>query len=104
VARRTGAQLWEYPIWFWHWAQPDDAPWTQWRTFTGGDEEWRAKRAAIAAHESQVAPLSDAPGDETLLRPDILEYFETGPEHFVVTAAADLTDEPWPAPDGSAGA
>ena len=27
AAHRTGATLWEYPIWWWHWSSPADAPW-----------------------------------------------------------------------------
>ena len=25
AARRTDAELWEFPVWFWHWATPDDS-------------------------------------------------------------------------------
>ena len=27
AARRTDATLWEYPVWLWHWCEPEHAPW-----------------------------------------------------------------------------
>ena len=84
AARRTGADLWEYPVWFWHWGTPDDAPWP----LAAPVRARRAGRAAssgdaIRAHASQVAPLSDLEGDETLLPPEMLAHFEDGPEHYL---------------------
>jgi LmbE family N-acetylglucosaminyl deacetylase len=87
AARRTHSELWEYPVWFWHWGTPDQAPWAQLRPFALGDAALEAKRRAIRAHASQVAPLSDQDGDQTLLPPDLLAHFEDGPEHFLVTPA-----------------
>ncbi|MFB9314549.1 class I SAM-dependent DNA methyltransferase [Nocardioides plantarum] len=47
------------------------------------------KQAAIATHRSQVAPLSPAPGDETLLSPAFLEHFAAPYEIFWEGAASD---------------
>lgn len=86
AARRTGADLWEYPVWFWHWGHPEDAPWSMLHPFVLDDLALQAKREAIHAHASQVAPLSDLEGDETLLPGEFLAHFEEGPEHFLRTA------------------
>ena len=49
-----------------------------------------AKRRAIRAHASQVAPLSDLEGDETLLTEEMLAHFEDGPEHYLRTSSGGL--------------
>ncbi len=88
AATRTGATLWEYPVWFWHWGDPHDAPWAD-LVAVPLDEEHRArKRSAVAAHRSQVEPLSDRPGDEVLLPPGVLAHFDGPRELFVCEAAA----------------
>ncbi len=92
AARRTGADLWEYPLWFWHWGEPEQAPWSRLHRFLVGADALQAKQFAILAHKSQVAPLSDHDGDETLLRPDLLANFEEGPEHYLLTASAECID------------
>jgi len=93
AARRTGADLWEYPVWFWHWGRPEDAPWTTLRPFLPDQPAREAKREAIRAHASQVSPLSDLAGDETLLPPEFVAHFEDGPEHYLRTASADCPDD-----------
>ena len=50
---------------------------------------WTLKSDAIRAHASQVAPLSDLEGDETLLPEELLAHFEDGPEHYLRTSSAD---------------
>ena len=93
AARRTGAQLWEFPVWFWHWGAPNHAPWDRISRFDLDDEARAAKSAAIAAHASQVQPLSDLPGDEVLLGPDLLAHFAGGSEHFLVSDPDLLPDD-----------
>ena len=104
AARRTGARLAEYPIWMWHKDVPDDAPWGSMRQLRLADDVAEAKRDAIAAHSSQVQPLSGLPGDEVLLPDRVLAHFSTPVEHFVVDEpAADealdvlhrTQDDPW---------
>jgi LmbE family N-acetylglucosaminyl deacetylase len=85
AARRTGSELWEYPVWFWHWGHPGDAPWFDLRPFPLGQDALRAKRHAIRAHASQVMPLSDHEDEHALLPPEFLEHFEDGPEHYLRT-------------------
>jgi LmbE family N-acetylglucosaminyl deacetylase len=83
AARRTSSVLWEYPVWFWHWGAPDDAPWSLLHPFVLDEDTLQAKRHAIRAHTSQVAPLSDQEGDQTLLPQELLAHFEDGPEHYI---------------------
>ncbi len=95
AARRTGARLAQYPIWMWHHLSPDAAPWPQLHRVDLTPEQRERKARAIAAHASQVAPLSDRPGDEVLLGADLLAHFADPVEHFVVddTVADDALDE-----------
>lgn len=85
AAVRTGAVFLEYPVWSWHWAVPEHTDWERLRVLALDDEARQRKQAAIAAHVSQVRPLSPAPGDEVLLGPGLLAHFE-GPEEVYVLA------------------
>ncbi|WP_134740927.1 bifunctional PIG-L family deacetylase/class I SAM-dependent methyltransferase [Nocardioides sp. 503] len=89
AAARTGAMLWEYPVWAWHWGRPDDAPWSRLHRLDLDPAARSAKRRAMAAHRSQVAPLSAQAGDETLLGPDLLAHFVRPSEHFVLEPLVD---------------
>ncbi len=93
AARRTGADLWEFPIWFWHWGLPAEAPWTLLHPFALDEPAVRAKAQAVEAHVTQVQPLSALSGDETLLVPEMLAHFEGSHEHFLRTASADCVDD-----------
>ncbi len=89
AAARTGARLAQYPVWAWHWGDPADAPWDRWRSLELDDDERRARAAAQAAHRSQVGPLSDEPGDETLLGEELLRHFAGPRETYVLEPAED---------------
>ncbi|MDX6357458.1 MAG: hypothetical protein QOH37_512 [Nocardioidaceae bacterium] len=93
AARRTGAQLWEFPIWFWHWAGPGDVRARWLRPFALDTEPAERKQRAIDAHTSQVSALSTLEGDETLLTPDLLAHFAGGNEWFVITTAEECVDD-----------
>ena len=93
AARRTGADLWEFPIWFWHWGLPAEAPWPLLHPFVLDEPATRAKARAVGAHATQVQPLSDLAGDETLLVPELLAHFAGSHEHFLRTASADCVDD-----------
>ncbi|AXJ09646.1 bifunctional PIG-L family deacetylase/class I SAM-dependent methyltransferase [Arthrobacter sp. PM3] len=81
LSAAAGHALLEYPIWYWLWAAPDEpadpagAPWRGWFRLPLRPAEQQAKAAAMAAHVSQVQPLSGQPGDEVLLPPDFLAHF-----------------------------
>ena len=99
-ASLTGSLL-EYPIWMWHWATPENAPWADLVSIPVDPE---LKRAAIEQHASQIAPLSAAPGDEVVLHPSFVEHFRGDREFFVVTTRLAMSyfddlyvrhDDPW---------
>lgn len=93
LAAARGARLWHYPIWLWHWADPEEFPWPRALAVPPSPRALHAKAAATAAHRSQVAPLSPLPGDETLLPPHVLTRFARVVETLI---AGD--DGPFPDP------
>ncbi|WP_051551357.1 bifunctional PIG-L family deacetylase/class I SAM-dependent methyltransferase [Nocardioides sp. URHA0020] len=89
AARRTDATLVEYPVWWWHWATPSEAPWDGIRRLDLTDAARSRKDRAIAAHTSQVLPLSEHVGDEALLQPAFLAHFHGPVEVYVVEDGED---------------
>ncbi|QTG82516.1 bifunctional PIG-L family deacetylase/class I SAM-dependent methyltransferase [Arthrobacter crystallopoietes] len=90
AASAQGAGLLEFPIWYWLWAAPEQSEsWRSWRSLALPAPAAAAKARALAAHVSQTAPLSDAPGDEALLSPGFLQYFGRPAEIFRWTPARD---------------
>lgn len=88
LAGELGMGLLEYPIWFWHWAQPGSDPaWTRWNALELAGHAPAAKAAAMASHRSQVAPLSEAPEDAALLHQPFLRHFTRPTETFRYTPA-----------------
>ncbi|MGF6834093.1 LmbE family N-acetylglucosaminyl deacetylase [Paenarthrobacter sp. TE4293] len=75
VATESGYGLLEYPIWYWLWAGTEDATWKNWVRVPLAPEARQAKADAMKAHASQTEPLSQQPGDETLLSGTFLEHF-----------------------------
>jgi LmbE family N-acetylglucosaminyl deacetylase/SAM-dependent methyltransferase len=92
AARRTGATLAEYPVWFWHWGDPADLRVDDMRRLPLPPAIAEAKDRAVAAHRTQVEPLSDHPEDRVLLGPEFLAHFRRGVERFWVTAPQDCPD------------
>ncbi|WP_194397175.1 bifunctional PIG-L family deacetylase/class I SAM-dependent methyltransferase [Microbacterium atlanticum] len=90
-----------YPVWAWHWGTPDDLPWERLVQLALTDEERSAKRKALARHTTQIAPLSDQPGDEVLLHPGMLAHFDRDVEVFVSADARD-DDDPADTPTATA--
>ena len=88
AAAKRNRVLLEYPVWMWHWGTPDTVDLAGAQTLDLGADALRAKGDAIAAHATQVAPLSDAPGDEAMLTPEFLEHFAEPRELFFGTPAA----------------
>lgn len=93
TARRTDAELWEYPVWFWHWARPGHQGCGDLRPLPLAAEIGRLKCSAVAAHASQVEPLSHLAGDEALLTPGVLAHFTGDREWYVVTPGAQCSDQ-----------
>lgn len=71
----SGARLIEYPVWAWHWATPGDprVPWQRRRRIALDRAELVAKREAVAEFATQIAPLSELPGDEVILPAWVVE-------------------------------
>ncbi|MFI7074759.1 PIG-L deacetylase family protein [Micromonospora sediminicola] len=77
ACRRTGATLLEFPVWTWHWAEPDDpdVPWHRARRVDLTASARTAKAKAVDAFRSQVLPLGPAPADAAILPPNVLARF-----------------------------
>jgi LmbE family N-acetylglucosaminyl deacetylase len=100
---------WQYPIWAWHWAEPDGAslPWPQLRRMDLDAAAGAAKHRAIRCYASQHRPLSELPGDEAILPAHVVAHFRRPYEIFIGSApdgAADPgyfdalyagADDPW---------
>jgi LmbE family N-acetylglucosaminyl deacetylase len=88
------ADLLEFPIWYWHWADPGaDRHWTAWRAVRLSAQDAAAKQLALAAHVSQAQPLSTAAGDEALLGETFKQHFDRGVEIFEWTPAGPAGSE-----------
>jgi len=92
AARRTEAEHWQFPVWFWRWGGPGDARVSTFRPFPLASGARDAKRRAIEAHVSQAGPLAATPTDETLLDADVLAHVDLDHEWFAVTPGAASPD------------
>jgi LmbE family N-acetylglucosaminyl deacetylase/SAM-dependent methyltransferase len=72
----------EYPIWMWHWANPDsiEVPWPRIRTIELTDRERRLKNAAIGQYVSQTTSRD---GRAATLHPDFLRNFTRSQEVYI---------------------
>ena len=70
----TGAAVFEYPVWMWHWATPGETiiPWKRARRLALAPETLARKRDAIGQFESQIT--DDGPA-EAVLPPHVLPRF-----------------------------
>lgn len=80
---------WQYPIWAWHWGDPEaaDLPRAGLHRLTLAPAAQQAKERAIAAYASQCTPLSDQAGDEAVLTPRMLAHFRGDCETYVLAPA-----------------
>ncbi|MGO2035627.1 MAG: PIG-L family deacetylase [Brevibacterium sp.] len=83
AGRRSGSLVLEYPIWYWHWATPDDARWRQW-TFLP-DPAGLDRHEVFEHYRSQTQPLSNRPGDEPVLDARHLDHHQRGGDILAVT-------------------
>jgi len=81
----AGASLVGYLVWTWHWAEPGDrrVPWAAARRLALSGAELTKKRTAMRSFRSQIAALSDRPGDETILDAEMLAHFDRATEVFL---------------------
>ena len=68
AAQKADCVYVEYPVWMWHWAEPDDpdVPWTDTARIVTPVEAWSKKRIAVAQFESQIR------GDQPALPPPVV--------------------------------
>jgi LmbE family N-acetylglucosaminyl deacetylase len=93
TAYRTDALLLEYPVWAWHQLAPTDLPWPLAVRLELTADEQQRKAAAVAAHATQVHPLSADPRDSPVVTPAMLAHFSGPHETFFV---ADGVPPPTP--------
>ncbi|HET7388821.1 MAG TPA: PIG-L family deacetylase [Nocardioidaceae bacterium] len=70
--------LWQFPVWTWDWAAPED-PRVQWETAYSMPVDDRArtrKQTAVQCFVSQICALSDDPADRAVLSPEMLAHFD----------------------------
>ncbi|MDR7234079.1 bifunctional PIG-L family deacetylase/class I SAM-dependent methyltransferase [Agrococcus sp. BE272] len=90
VARELGRVCAWAPIWSWLWGEPGLFDGAALRRVPLDDAARAAKATAIAAHRSQVAPLSPHPADRAVLTPTMLERF-AGDEWLLLAPPAAAT-------------
>lgn len=75
AADRLSITAIEYPVWMWHWAQPDDprVPWARACGVELSPDIADAKRRAALQFATQIAPLSLDPADRAILPPYVLD-------------------------------
>lgn len=75
AAAESGAELWEYPVWAWHWADPERSPfpWDRAHRWDCGDRA--RKRRAIDCFESQVRSAAEAVTGDPVLPAAVLARF-----------------------------
>lgn len=102
VAAEHALPLYEFPVWYWHWADPSqEHAWRHWTRWPLDSEAQAVRLAALRAHRSQTQPLSDAPGDEAIVSPGMLEHFlrpfdvvrRTAPDSADSSRAARIFDQ-----------
>jgi LmbE family N-acetylglucosaminyl deacetylase len=74
ACQRTGAVLWEYPVWMWHWSRPADprVPWHAAHRIPLAHAAIAAKTHAVGAFTTQIADIDGT----TILPPSALARFE----------------------------
>jgi LmbE family N-acetylglucosaminyl deacetylase len=73
----TATDVWQYPVWMWHWAVPGDVrvPWDRAARIELPGWAWVRKQEAVSCHGSQIFPLGPGPGDAPVLAVSHLEHF-----------------------------
>lgn len=75
AAARDGARLLAFPVWAWHWGEPEDLPWSRTLRVDLPPEVRAGKAAAVAEFVTQVSPLGPLPEDAPVLPPYVLARF-----------------------------
>ena len=85
AAADVRARSLEYPVWAWHWSAPGDprVPWQQMVRHPLTPAAAGSSAAPWPCTGRRPEPLSDQPGDETLLGAGFLDHFHRPHEVFV---------------------
>ena len=85
----VGCRLIEAPVWMWHWATPGDlfVPWHRLQRLPLMPQASNCKRLALAAHASQLDPLTRPEGP--VLGPAIVARANWSDEYFFIDQAHD---------------
>jgi LmbE family N-acetylglucosaminyl deacetylase len=77
VCAALGITHYQVPVWMWHWAVPEDEriPWDRLRIVNLTDAIVQRKKAAVAAHHSQLAP-DPSTGRAAIIPPTMLARME----------------------------
>ena len=90
-----GVRVVGYPIWLWHWADPDGlddvVPHDAWRKLPLKQSVIEAKTTAIGHHVSQVLPLSAAEGGEAIVHERMAAHFTRPFELFIDAVPSQAT-------------
>ncbi|MFC9659439.1 PIG-L deacetylase family protein [Nocardia sp. NPDC127606] len=80
----TATELLEYPVWMWHWGNPEHPRVTPENAFALplSPSAVAAKARAMAQHRTQISPLSDHPADRPVLPAHVLQRFTAPDEVF----------------------
>ena len=86
AARQVAPTVLEYPVWAWHWAEPDDdrVPWSRARRVDLDADARERKAAAVGCFRSQVEPIGPGLLDGPVLPDRVLAHFRR--HHEVVLA------------------
>lgn len=81
MAAEPGPEIWQYPVWMWHWARPttQQISWPQACGIELTTNQRAKKSTAIAVFETQLQPFG---GEPAILPKPVLEHF--GRSHEVV--------------------
>ena len=90
VGEASGANVWSYLVWGWHWADPHgrDIPWSLARRLDLTRRDRARKRWALRAFETQISPLGPGPGDEAVLPARLLPRFWRASEIYLEEGVA----------------
>lgn len=87
VARNVGKHLnvhvAEYPIWYWHWAKPQNSQWKSWQRLPDPPQFDRSALGDL--YPSQTTALSGYAGDEAIVSTNFLEHFQRSYDTYAIT-------------------
>ncbi|TDW29315.1 bifunctional PIG-L family deacetylase/class I SAM-dependent methyltransferase [Cryobacterium psychrophilum] len=98
AAKASGARLFEYPIWAWHWSTPTDKVWPDaaLRALDLTAAEREAKAKALGLRRTPGHESHEATGDEPIFKPEFSAYFTRRFETFIEADVGESLKAPFP--------